>query len=56
MEEIIYNIITYFIITFALFVAVIKIYRSVFLGNKPNCENGCGGCTSKCELKNIDAL
>ncbi len=49
----IYNIITYLIVALSLFLAGKKIYMKIFTNKQPACESGCGGCTSKCELRNL---
>lgn len=54
MEQIVYNILTYIIIGFALFVAGKKMYGKAFSKKKESgCGDGCGGCSSKCELKDL---
>ena len=54
MEELIYNIFTFIIIAFAVFVAGKKIYDSVKPKNdSSSCSSGCGGCGTPCELKDV---
>lgn len=52
MEQGIYNILTYLIIAGAMFVAGKKLYEKAFPKKQSTgCGDGCGGCASKCDLK-----
>lgn len=51
MEDLIYNTLSYIIILFAVYIALRKV---IFKNNKEeesSCADGCGGCSSKCDLK-----
>jgi hypothetical protein len=51
MEEIIYNSLTYIIVLFAIFIAVRKVVLKNTKKEESSCADGCGGCSSKCDLK-----
>ncbi len=53
MENLVYNILTYSIIFIAVFFAVKRIIKKTYSEEETDCSNGCGGCTTKCELKNL---
>jgi len=54
MEEQFYNTITYLVIFAAVAVAGLKIVQKHFKQpNSPTCTDGCGGCNSKCDLKEL---
>lgn len=56
METLIYDLLTYLIIGLAVLVVMKKIFRKSFSKNEEaSCADGCGGCTSKCDLKEIAA-
>ena len=51
MEEQLFNILTYLIILVAIFIAGRKVFNKIFKKGELSCENGCDGCSVKCELK-----
>ena len=53
MEETALNIIAYLIVLLALIIAVKKLFKKVSANNESPCTNGCGGCTAKCDLKEL---
>ncbi|HAN00110.1 MAG TPA: hypothetical protein DCQ26_16040 [Marinilabiliales bacterium] len=54
MEPWVYNILAYAIVGMALFAAAKKVYTKFSQKQKSSsCAGGCGGCTSKCELKSL---
>ncbi len=53
MDNIIYNILTLIIVASAFFLMGRKIYHNVKKTDKSQCESGCDGCTTKCDLKEI---
>ena len=53
MDEIIYNIISYLIILIALFIAGRKLFQKMFVKKESSCADGCGGCSTKCDLKEL---
>jgi len=53
MEELIYDSITYLIVLFAAVIAVKKVLQKSIKKDEASCSDGCGGCTSKCDLKEL---
>lgn len=54
MSPWIYNLFAYLIVGLAIMVALKKAYDTFTPKRKSSsCANGCGGCTTKCELKNL---
>lgn len=53
MEEIIYNVLAILIVAAALFVAVRKVYHKINPKKKSSCGDGCGGCSSDCQIKDL---
>lgn len=51
MENLIYNILAFIIVGFAFTIAAIRFYKSIKPNQKSSCDSGCGGCASKCDLK-----
>lgn len=51
MENLIYNILTILIVSAAVLIAAKKFYDSLKPKSESNCDSGCGGCSSKCDLK-----
>ena len=50
MENILYDLAAYFIVLFALFLAIRKMVHKSNINNDVSCSTGCGGCSSKCDL------
>jgi len=53
MEEIIYNSLTYLIVFIAIAIAVKKVLQKNTKKADTSCSDGCGGCTTKCNLKEL---
>lgn len=52
--NLIYDILTYLVIGVAVFVTIKKVFENSFKKKDPSsCSDGCGGCTSKCDLKDL---